>query len=98
MIKQRDAVGIAAFADDIVHQTDQKSTRLHLNRLLQTLDYLLKDHNPEKQRSNIAENIHLIADKIQKRSLVIIFTDMFQNQSNEKAIFESNFASFRIWP
>ncbi len=89
MVKQRDAVGITAFANEILTQTVQKSTRLHLNQLLQTLSDWLKSDNPEKQHSNIAENIHLVADKIQKRSLVIIFTDMFQQGDSQNAVFEA---------
>ncbi len=89
MIRQRDAVGIVSFANEILQQSPQKSTRLHLNQLLQTLDEWLKNPNPDKQVSNIAENIHLIADKIQKRSLVIIFTDMFQQKNSSQDIFES---------
>ena len=89
LIKQRDAVGLTAFADDILYQTDQRSTRLHLNQLLQVLEKWLQEDRPPKQHSNIAENIHLVADKIQKRSLVVIFTDMFQQGDSREAVFEA---------
>lgn len=89
MIKQRDAVGITAFANNILHQSDQKSTRLHLNRLLKDLNLWLQEEKSQNQQSNIAENIHLVADKIQKRSLVIIFTDMFQQNQSQQSVFEA---------
>ncbi len=89
MIKQRDAVGITSFAQEIEYQSQQKSTRLHLNNLLQTLESFLQKPPPVKQTSNIAINIDKIADKIHKRSLVIIFSDMFQQSRSFQSILEA---------
>ncbi|MDH5610793.1 MAG: DUF58 domain-containing protein [Cyclobacteriaceae bacterium] len=89
LVKQRDAVGLISFDDKIRIQTQQKSTRLHLNQLLGELHTMLTAPKPKAPRSSIAENIHLIADKIHKRSLVIIFSDMFQQGQNLEGIFEA---------
>jgi uncharacterized protein (DUF58 family) len=78
MIKQRDAVGMVSFTDGILHQTPQKSTRIHLDFLLKTIDEWLETEPGDIHKTNIAESIHLIANKLHRRSLVIIFTDMFQ--------------------
>ncbi len=78
MIKQRDAVGVTSFAESIEHESPKKSTRLHLNSILEYLEGLLERPEPRKQSSNIANCIDQIADRIHKRSLVIIFSDMFQ--------------------
>lgn len=87
MIRQRDAVGLVGFADKILHQTAQKTSRTHLNNLLTIMQELL-DSPPVNHsgQSKIAENIHELADAMHKRSLVIIFTDMFQQMGDTKAL------------
>lgn len=89
MVKQRDAVGITTFADDIEIQTPQKSTRIHLNLLLKTLNDLLLNKPSPSGKSNIAETLHKVAEKIHKRSLVIVFTDMFEQGDSLNEIFEA---------
>ena len=86
MIKQRDAVGLVTYDHAIRSQSEQKSTKIHLNRLLQTYDHILKTL-PPKQPTNTAASLHAIADKLHKRSLVIIFTDMFQQNEDLQQIF-----------
>jgi uncharacterized protein (DUF58 family) len=87
MVKQRDAVGITTFADQIDVQTPQKSTKIHLNLLLKTLNELLETKPSPSGKSNIAGTLHKIAEKIHKRSLVIIFTDMFEQGDSLQDIF-----------
>ena len=89
MIKQRDAVGLVPFSDQIQEQTQQRSTRTHFNAIMKSLDTWVNRDIPEKNQSNIAETIHLIADQIHKRSLVVIFTDMFQQVDSVQSIFEA---------
>ncbi len=79
--KQRDAVGITTFSDDIEYQSQIKSTSSHLNKLFIHLERMLKENNKNKKTS-IPNVLHQIAKKIHKRSLVIIFSDMFDNINN----------------
>lgn len=83
---QRDAVGLTTFSDAIHHSTATKSTPSHLHSLFLLLQNLLAENTSEK-KTNVASIIHEIADKTQKRSLVIIFSDMMDNQSDLNAIF-----------
>ncbi len=76
--KQRDAVGITTFSQEIEYQSPVKSTSSHLNKLFIQLERLLKEDHRNK-RTGIPSVIHQIARKIHKRSLVIIFSDMFDN-------------------
>jgi len=78
--KQRDAVGICTFTDKIEMQTQIKSTASHLNKLLLELERLLSEKS-EKKSTSVAPVLHEIADKIHKRSLIIIFSDMFDRTS-----------------
>ncbi len=79
--KQRDAVGLCTFSDHIEHQTAVKSTGTHLHKLFITLQEML-DNKQISKRTAVSDVLHEIANKIHKRSLVIIFSDMFDNQEN----------------
>jgi uncharacterized protein (DUF58 family) len=89
MCSQRDAVGLVGFADEIKITTPQKSTKTHLNQLLHQLDRWLVEKPSLSQKSSIAESVHMIADKIPRRSLVIVFTDMFQQTKSLDLVFEA---------
>ncbi|MEQ9405867.1 MAG: DUF58 domain-containing protein [Cyclobacteriaceae bacterium] len=82
LTQQRDAVGLTVFSDSIEHETQVKSTRAHLNSILGALSGLA-DQTP-KTKTNISSVLHEIAQKIHRRSLVIIFSDMFQNMEEEE--------------
>ncbi len=84
--KQRDAVGLFTFSDKIELQTPVKSTATHAHKIFLALDQLLKEER-KKQTTSIAPVIHEIAQKIHKRSLVVLFSDMFHNQDELKDIF-----------
>lgn len=83
--KQRDAVGITTFSDSIEYQSQVKSTRSHLHKLFIELQHLL-DQNQAEKKTAVANVLHQIANKIHKRSLVIIFSDMFDNKEEIKDI------------
>lgn len=87
LVKQRDAVGVTAFSEGIDVQTEQKSTRIHLNNLLNILTPWLDTPPTKSEASDIASVIHRVADKIHKRSLVVIFTDMFQSGNDLEELF-----------
>jgi len=89
MISQRDAVGLMGFSEDIKLTTFQKSSRSHLHRLLVQLDNLIKTEHTQSSTSQIAESIHAAAEKISRRSLVIIFTDMFQSPLSYTDIYQA---------
>lgn len=82
--KQRDAVGLTFFSEDIELHTQAKMSSSH-NRLLYThLNKLLSENNPLNKKTHPANLLHLISEKIHKRSLVIIFSDMFGSEEPEK--------------
>lgn len=82
MQHQRDAVGLALFADKIEELTQIKSTPAHLDKLLKTFDRKLAE-KPQLKGSRITEVLHELAEKIHRRSLVIIFSDMFEGEDSE---------------
>jgi uncharacterized protein (DUF58 family) len=83
--KQRDAVGITTFSDTIEYQSQVRSTSSHLHKLFIELQKLL-DQSQSAKKTAVADVLHQIANKIHKRSLVIIFSDMFDNTEEVKDI------------
>lgn len=86
--KQRDAVGLSIFSEDIEQQTPVKSTSSHIHKLLLILEALLQEQTTQKKTS-VANVLHQIAEKIHKRSLVVIFSDMFENHDEKEPIFSA---------
>jgi uncharacterized protein (DUF58 family) len=84
--KQRDASGISLIADDILFHSPCKSSSTHQKLLYTKLDELLAQNTPNR-KSNIAANLHQLAEMIHKRSLVIIFSDMLQNTAEDDELF-----------
>ncbi len=84
--KQRDAVGLCTFAESIEENTPIRSTRTHLNKLLTTLEQLL-DHPVPKRGTRVSSVLHEIAEKNSRRSLVVIFSDMFDTDESPDDLF-----------
>ncbi len=86
--RQKDAVGLCTFSDAIDIQTQVKSTPTHLHKLFLDFEGIM-DATPKFQKTSVAESLHLIAEKIPKRSLVIIFSDMFDDIQEADKIFSA---------
>jgi uncharacterized protein (DUF58 family) len=84
--RQRDAVSLITFSDGIEIQTPIKSTPSHIHKIFLDLSVLLQKPKPQKKTS-VVETLHEIAEKIHKRSLVIIFSDMFDDINNSERLF-----------
>lgn len=78
--KQRDASGLSIFSDEILLHTEAHSNHVHRKFLYTKLNDLIDKETPKTGKSTRASKaLHQIADNIHKRSLVIIFSDMFDN-------------------
>lgn len=86
--KQRDAVSLLTFSDGIEIQTPIKSTPSHIHKIFMDLESLLQKPKPQK-RTAVVETLHEIAEKIHKRSLVVIFSDMFDDINNSDRLFSA---------
>ena len=89
--RQRDGVGLTLYNDKIDLFTPSRSGKAHYNRLMSELDKQLSKSNYKKdQKTNFSSIISEFIEKIQKRSLVIIFSDMLNfDQSNSNKWFEA---------
>lgn len=80
--KQRDAVGLSVFSDAYEYYAPEKGSDRHHRMLINQLENLLK--SPTKSRTtNTIPFLHQIAEKIHRRSMIILFTDMFQSENSE---------------
>ena len=76
MVQQRDAVGLTLF-DSTVHSTiPPHATKQHLRRLLAELEKITPG-----QTTNSASALHQLAERISRRGLVIILSDLFDDPS-----------------
>ncbi len=86
--KQLDASSLAMFDEDIHYFSACKSTHSHYRMLTHQLEAYLKEKH-EHKKTNAIEALHNIAEKIHKRSLVIIFSDMVDEADNIEELFEA---------
>jgi uncharacterized protein (DUF58 family) len=90
MRRQRDAVGLNIFAEKIEFTTAAKSSSVHFKYLFSELAKLLEPIPVETKRDTLAAAaLHEIADNIHKRSLVVIFSDMFETSAGSAALFSA---------
>lgn len=83
--KQRDAVGLHTFSDQLELETQVKSSASHIHKLFIQYNELLEKQKTTK-RTNVSSILHQLAEKVHRRSLVVIFSDMFDNEENEAEV------------
>lgn len=83
--KQRDAAGLCLFSDKIETLTDTKLNTTHTQMMYSLLQNLIKENAIPLNRPTTTANIlHQLADSIGKRSLIVLFSDMFTNGDTEE--------------
>lgn len=85
--KQRDAVGLSVYSDTYEYYAPEKGNERHHQILLNELSSLID--SKKSGRTDTYANLHLIAEKLKRRSLVFLFTDMFQVDADEDKLFEA---------
>jgi uncharacterized protein (DUF58 family) len=81
--KQRDAVGLSVFSDSYEYYAPEKGSDRHHRMLLNKLEQLLEQPKTKKTTDTITY-LHQIAEKMHRRSMIILFTDMFQSEDEER--------------
>jgi uncharacterized protein (DUF58 family) len=76
--KQRDAFGLCLFSDKIDWLSTAKSTSTHLFYLYAQLEKTY-DQPKTNTNTNITGVLHRIAQEVHQRSLIVIFSDMLEN-------------------
>lgn len=88
--KQRDAVGLTTFTDQVLVSEQARSNAVHLRHLMHELERLLATEAPARgQRTSVVEALHDIAQRAHRRSLVVILSDMLDSADRENEVFEA---------
>jgi uncharacterized protein (DUF58 family) len=85
---QRDAFGLTLFDNEIKTHTHCKSSTVHYRLLLSLLEQSLKA-KPERGETRAADALHEVAERIHKRSLVVILSDMFDPGTDPEPLFSA---------
>ena len=88
MVKQRDATGLIGFDDSVHTLIRPKSTHSLLRQILVTLEHF--NQAPEtNKRTSAAAVLNEVAERITRRSLVVVITDLFENISEHDALLKA---------
>lgn len=80
--KQRDAVGLSVYSNTLEFYASEKGSERHHRMILNKLEEILIKPVLPKHTDTVTF-LHQIAEKIHRRSMIILFTDMFQLGNNE---------------
>lgn len=84
--RQRDAFGLSLFDEALRVHTPAKSSTAHYKLLLSYLEKVLNEPG-QLHGTQAAQVLHEIADRIHKRSLVLVFSDMMDDPARIKEVF-----------
>lgn len=86
--KQRDAVGLSIYAENYQFYAPDKGSERHYQMIFSKLSEVSRDTEPSRETATYTF-LHQIAEKIKRRSLIFLFTDMFQTAKREEELFEA---------
>lgn len=86
--RQRDAFSVAFLSDQIEWQSETRSSSTHYHVLLQRIESRLQTA-PVQKETNLARSLDILAEKIHRRSLVVIFSDLMETKEDTETLFRS---------
>jgi uncharacterized protein (DUF58 family) len=88
--RQRDALGLSLFSDQVELHTPSKSNSVHYKFLISKLEELLAPLPVEQMKNSfLTSSLHFIAENIHKRSLIVLFSDMFEGKAENSELFNA---------
>lgn len=85
--RQRDAVGLSIYAATYEYYAPEKGGERHRKMLLNQLESLL--NSSASSATETYTFLHEIAENIHRRSLIFLFTDMFQTTKSKEELFNA---------
>jgi uncharacterized protein (DUF58 family) len=85
---QRDAVGLSVYSDAYDYYAPEKGSERHHRMLMDRLNTTVVNV-PQQKQTKTFEVLHQIAEKLKRRSLVFLFTDLFQFDQEPDQLFEA---------
>lgn len=86
--RQLDASALALFDERIQYLSDCRSAGTHYRVLMGELENLLKQKTSTR-KTNATQALHQIAEQMHKRSLIVIFSDMMDDEENIEELFSA---------
>ncbi len=86
--KQRDAIGLSIYSDAYDFYAPEKGSERHHQMLLNQLSHTVVSR-PLNKQTDTYKYLHEIAENIHKRSMIFLFTDMFQTTEEDTKLFEA---------
>ncbi|MDN3664509.1 DUF58 domain-containing protein [Algibacter miyuki] len=86
--KQRDAVGLSIYSDAYDFYASEKGSERHHHMLLNALSEAVLA-KPVNKQTETYKYLHEIAENVHRRSLIFLFTDMFQTSEDDVKLFEA---------
>lgn len=86
--KQRDAAGLSLYSDHYNFYAPEKGSERHFRLLFDTLNTAAKPPDSKAQTKTV-EMLHQIAEKLHRRSMIFLFTDLFQTGIEQDQLFEA---------
>lgn len=88
--RQRDAVGLSVFTDQLNLHTENKSSNAHHRFIFSELEKLLRNYDAKKtQTTEAVQVLHDVAELCHRRSLIVVFSDMLNDPENKDQLFEA---------
>jgi uncharacterized protein (DUF58 family) len=81
--KQRDAVGLSIYSNRYEYYAPEKGSERHHRMILNQLEGVINNHNSAKTTDTVTY-LHQIAENLHRRSMVILFTDMFHSDTSDE--------------
>jgi uncharacterized protein (DUF58 family) len=86
--QQRDAFGLTLFEKDITTHLKAKGSPLHHKLVLNNLEQLLESKE-ELKGTSAASALNQVAEVVHQRSLIVIFSDMFESRHDNEELFSA---------
>jgi uncharacterized protein (DUF58 family) len=86
--KQRDAVGLSIYSETLDYYAPEKGSERHHQMLMDNLNTTLNS-TQKAVGTKTYEVLHQIAEKLHRRSLIFLFTDMLQPDQEAEQLFEA---------
>ncbi|MBT8270446.1 MAG: DUF58 domain-containing protein [Bacteroidia bacterium] len=86
--KQRDAVGLSIYSDTYDYYAPEKGSERHHRMLLEQLGGMVES-KPKQRTTKTYDFLHQISEKIHRRSMIFLFTDMFEAHIEDEKLYDA---------
>jgi uncharacterized protein (DUF58 family) len=88
--QQRDAVGLTLFSNEVELHLPAKGSPAQQKQIFASLEDLLeKKHDDIKKSTSAIKALHQVAEIVHRRSLIVIFSDMFESDGDNEELFSA---------